>query len=69
VEAGEPVGSAGLDAGAIRDRILAAIEVEAREALAQGVATADDIDLAMRAGAGHPVGPFERATRSESTGP
>ena len=65
-EASEPVSSAGLDAGVIRDRILVAIEVEAREAVAQGVATREDIDLAMRAGAGHPVGPFERARRSQS---
>jgi 3-hydroxybutyryl-CoA dehydrogenase len=65
-EAAEPVSSAGWDAEAIRDRILAAIEVEAREAVAQGVATAEDIDLAMRAGAGHPVGPFERARRGQS---
>ena len=27
----------------------------------EGVATRDDIDLAMRLGAGHPTGPFERA--------
>jgi len=67
-EASRPVSSAGMDAGAIRDRILAAIEVEAREAVAQGVASAEDVDLAMRAGAGHPVGPFERARRSESAG-
>lgn len=52
-----------LGADEIRHRIVAAIEFEAREAVAQGVATADDIDLAMRAGAGHPVGPFERAAQ------
>lgn len=58
-----------LDARAIHDRILAAIEAEARAALAQGVAAADEIDLAMRAGAGHPVGPFERAAQGQpSTG-
>lgn len=55
-----------LDARAIQDRILAAIDAEAREALTQGVATADEIDLAMRAGAGHPVGPFERAAQGRS---
>jgi 3-hydroxybutyryl-CoA dehydrogenase len=42
-------------------RILSAVDAEARQALAEGVATADDIDLALRAGARHPTGPFERA--------
>jgi 3-hydroxybutyryl-CoA dehydrogenase len=45
----------------IRDRILAAIGAEAQRALDEGVATAADIDLALRLGAGHPQGPFERA--------
>ena len=45
----------------IRSRILAAIDAEARFALDEGVATEHDIDLAMRLGAGHPSGPFERA--------
>jgi 3-hydroxybutyryl-CoA dehydrogenase len=45
----------------ILGRILAAVDAEARQALAEGVATADDIDLALRAGARHPTGPFERA--------
>ena len=67
-EASAPVSSAGQDASAIRDRVLAAIDVEARGAVGQGVASAEDIDLAMRAGAGHPVGPFERARRSQSAG-
>jgi len=44
----------------ILDRILSAVDAEARHALAEGVATADDIDLALRAGARHPNGPFER---------
>lgn len=55
------VGEHRLTAGEIRAQILAAVDAEALEAVAQGVATADDIDLAMRAGAGHPTGPFERA--------
>jgi 3-hydroxybutyryl-CoA dehydrogenase len=55
-----------IDAGAIVDRILAAIDAEARDAVAHGVANSNDIDLAMRAGAGHPVGPFERAAQSDS---
>jgi 3-hydroxybutyryl-CoA dehydrogenase len=45
----------------IRDRILGAIEREARQAVDEGVASADDVDLALRLGANHPVGPFERA--------
>ncbi|MEP6638395.1 MAG: 3-hydroxyacyl-CoA dehydrogenase NAD-binding domain-containing protein [Chloroflexota bacterium] len=39
---------------AIRERILAAIAEEARLAAAEGVATAETIDLALRLGAGHP---------------
>jgi 3-hydroxybutyryl-CoA dehydrogenase len=49
----------------IRHRILAQVDAEARSAVADGVATPDAIDLAMRAGAGHPLGPFERAARGE----
>lgn len=49
-----------LGADAIRDRIETAIGLEARIAAADGVAPEADIDLAMRLGAGHPVGPFER---------
>ena len=45
----------------IVERITLAIVNEAYRALGDGVATAADIDLAMRLGAGHPVGPFERA--------
>jgi 3-hydroxybutyryl-CoA dehydrogenase len=45
---------------AIRDRILAAIHSEAHRALDAGVASAADIDTALRLGAGHPQGPFER---------
>jgi len=48
-------------------RIVSAVDAEAREALAHGVATAADIDLALRAGARHPVGPFERASLSASS--
>jgi 3-hydroxybutyryl-CoA dehydrogenase len=44
----------------LRDRILAAIAAEAHHALDEGVASGDDIDLALRLGAGHPMGPFER---------
>ena len=45
---------------AIREQILAAIELEAHRALDQGVSSALDIDVALRLGAGHPLGPFER---------
>jgi 3-hydroxybutyryl-CoA dehydrogenase len=46
---------------AIAERISIAIVNEAYRALGAGVATVADIDLALRLGAGHPVGPFERA--------
>ena len=49
----------------IRSGILAAIEAEALLVVAEGVAPAADIDLAMRLGANHPVGPFERARAGE----
>ena len=42
-------------------RITLAIVNEAYRALGEGVATSADIDLAMRLGAGHPIGPFEVA--------
>ncbi len=54
--------SARLTGAEILDRILSAVDAEARSALDEGVATADDIDLALRAGARHPIGPFERAS-------
>jgi 3-hydroxybutyryl-CoA dehydrogenase len=43
------------------ERIVLAIVNEAYRALGDGVASAADIDLALRLGAGHPAGPFERA--------
>jgi 3-hydroxybutyryl-CoA dehydrogenase len=54
---------AGIAGGVIRDRILAAIDREAALAVEEGVASADDVDLALRLGANHPVGPFGRAER------
>ena len=51
----------GLDPDAIRERILLPIVDEAFRARAEGVATESDIDVAMRLGAAHPIGPFERA--------
>ena len=50
----------GLPAEAIVERFVLAIVNEAYRALGDGVATAADIDLALRLGAGHPVGPIER---------
>jgi 3-hydroxybutyryl-CoA dehydrogenase len=50
---GPPVGDA-----VIRDRILRAIRDEATMLAAAGIATEDDIALALRLGAGHPVSPF-----------
>jgi 3-hydroxybutyryl-CoA dehydrogenase len=49
-----------IEPAAICERILAAISLEAHRALDEGVASADDIDRALRLGAGHPFGPFER---------
>ena len=43
------------------ERIVLAIVNEAYRALGDGVASAPDIDVALRLGAGHPMGPFERA--------
>ena len=61
--AASSVGS--LDTGTsdrIVERIELAIANEAYRARNEGVAGADDIDRALRLGAGHPVGPFERWT-------
>jgi len=43
------------------DRIVLGVINEAYYALGEKVASGDDIDLALRLGAGHPRGPFERA--------
>jgi 3-hydroxybutyryl-CoA dehydrogenase len=58
---------AALDAAAIVERILLPIVDEAARAAAEGVATRSDIDVALRLGAAHPVGPFERL--AEAGGP
>jgi 3-hydroxybutyryl-CoA dehydrogenase len=44
----------------IADRITLAIVAEAYRARDDGIASGDAIDLALRLGAGHPRGPFER---------
>jgi len=54
-------------AARIRAEILGAIDAEARLAAAEGVASEADIDLAMRLGANHPVGPFERMRGAPAT--
>jgi 3-hydroxybutyryl-CoA dehydrogenase len=53
-------GGAVLEADEIRDRILLPLVDEAWRARDEGVATTDDIDVALRLGAAHPIGPFER---------
>jgi 3-hydroxybutyryl-CoA dehydrogenase len=59
-----PSGETGAEAfdrlGPIVERIVLAIVNEAYWALGEDVASAGDIDLALRLGAGHPSGPFER---------
>jgi 3-hydroxybutyryl-CoA dehydrogenase len=57
-------GGAGIDTGAIAERVILAIVNEAYRALGDGVADEAGIDLAMRLGANHPFGPFEWARRS-----
>jgi 3-hydroxybutyryl-CoA dehydrogenase len=49
--------------GSVTERILHGIVNEAYRALGDGVATEADIDTALKLGAGHPLGPFERAAR------
>jgi 3-hydroxybutyryl-CoA dehydrogenase len=49
-----------LEPGRIRERITLAIVDEAWRALGEHVAGPDEIDVALRLGAAHPVGPFER---------
>jgi 3-hydroxybutyryl-CoA dehydrogenase len=57
-----PAGRASaLDAESIAERTILAIVNEAYRALGDRVASADDIDLAMRLGANHPFGPFQWA--------
>ena len=53
-----------LDAEAIAERTILAVVNEAYRALGDRIATAPDIDLALRLGANHPFGPFEWAART-----
>ncbi len=52
-----------LEPGAIPERLELAIVAEAYRALADAVATESDIDVALRLGAGHRLGPFERVRK------
>jgi 3-hydroxybutyryl-CoA dehydrogenase len=47
--------------GFIVNRLLGPLYMEAAQMVLEGSATAEDIDLAMRLGAGHPMGPCELA--------
>jgi len=67
-ERGEATAASIADPARIRSAILDAIDAEARLVADEGVASEADIDLAMRLGANHPVGPFERA-RTREVGP
>jgi 3-hydroxybutyryl-CoA dehydrogenase len=49
-----------LEPDVIRERILLGVVNEAYHAVGDGVAEAGDIDVALRLGAAHPAGPFER---------
>ncbi len=57
----DPAAGEGMHADEIADRIELAIINEAYHAAGEEVASPPDIDLAMKLGAGHPRGPFERA--------
>jgi len=61
--AAEMSAQATVDDGAIVRRIELAIINEAYLAAGEGVAQPPDIDRAMRLGANHPYGPFERASQ------
>ncbi len=52
--------SAATDMDPTVERIVLAVILEAYRALGDLAAEADDIDLALRLGAGHPMGPFAR---------
>jgi 3-hydroxybutyryl-CoA dehydrogenase len=53
-----------LEPATIAERVILAIVNEAYRALESRVATADDIDVALRLGASHPFGPFEWVRRT-----
>ena len=57
---GDPAVTGRLSDQAIVERLELAIINEAYRAVEEGVAAPPDVDVAMRLGAGHPRGPFER---------
>ncbi|HEV2005636.1 MAG TPA: 3-hydroxyacyl-CoA dehydrogenase NAD-binding domain-containing protein [Candidatus Limnocylindrales bacterium] len=59
--------AAALDPDSIAERTILAIVNEAYRALGDRVASADDIDLALRLGANHPFGPFQWARETGLT--
>jgi 3-hydroxybutyryl-CoA dehydrogenase len=59
-----PPGNELVQAGQVAERVILAIVNEAYRALGDRVAAADDIDVALKLGAGHPFGPFEWARRT-----
>jgi 3-hydroxybutyryl-CoA dehydrogenase len=59
-----PSAPAPLEPAALAERVILAIVNEAYRAAGDGVATAEDVDRAMRLGANHPFGPFEWAART-----
>lgn len=60
-EMGKNIELVGDEPGLVFPRIVALLINEASFALAEGVATREDIDLAMRKGTNYPHGPFEWA--------
>ena len=52
------------DPGPAVAAIRAGVEREAQSMAEAGLATRPDIDLALRLGAGHPIGPIERRART-----
>ena len=57
-------GRGALDGATIAERVILAIVNEAYRALGEKVASAADIDLALKLGANHPFGPFEWAAET-----
>jgi len=47
------------DTGFIANRIFAAVGAEARKIVEEGIATPEDVDIAMKGGFNWPAGPFE----------
>ncbi len=56
-------GRSRLEPAEVSERIVLAVVDEAWRALDEGIASREDIDVALRLGAAHPIGPFERTDR------